>query len=330
MSSRWSLTVFAIFALLAGALACAEALQAIPELTARVTDLTATLAAPERASLDATLAALEQRKGAQVAILLVPTTAPETIEQYATRVYDRWKLGRKGVDDGALILVAKDDHVVRIEVAYGLEGAIPDAAAKRIAHDYMSPKFRAGDFAGGLAAGVEMLRRLIDEEPLPEPSATSSRHANPVYVVDREPWWSPVVLVVGILFGAFLGVLCLLVVVMSRASYRFVLGHFPARARSYVFAAIVTLPIALLLRNFAGALGAFAAAGGIASLANLSQPPRRRDFARSAGGGAGIFASGGSSESSSSGSSGDSGSSGGGDFSGGGGSSGGGGASDSW
>src|SRR4051812_37231478 len=102
----------------------------VPALHAHVTDLTATLTLPERDALEATLAALEQRKGAQIAILLVPTTDGESIEQYTTRVYDAWKLGRKGVDDGVLVLVAKEDHNLRIEVAYGLEGAIPDAAAK--------------------------------------------------------------------------------------------------------------------------------------------------------------------------------------------------------
>ncbi|MET0231962.1 MAG: YgcG family protein [Rhodanobacteraceae bacterium] len=324
--------LFVLVALVAFAFGCALAaeLQPIPALADRVTDLTGTLAAPERAALDATLAALEQRKGAQVAILLVSTTSPETIEQYATRVYDAWKLGRNGVDDGVLILVAKDDHRVRIEVAYGLEGAIPDAAAKRIAHDYMSPKFREGDFAGGLAAGVEMLRRLVDEEPLPEPAPSAARRADPTRIIEREPWWSPVVLVAGILFGAFVGVVVLLVV-RSRVGYGFLLGHFPARARTCAFGAIVALPITLLLRHPAGALGAFAAAVALASLANLSQPPRRRELARRSGSAAaaGLFSTGASAESSSSGSS-DSGSSGGGDFSGGGGSSGGGGASDSW
>jgi uncharacterized protein len=327
MSNRGRCWQFVLVALLVFGCALAADLQPIPVLTERVTDLTSTLAAPERAALDATLAALEQRKGAQVAILLVSTTSPQTIEQYATRAYDAWKLGRKGVDDGVLIFVAKDDHRVRIEVAYGLEGAIPDAAARRIAHDYMSPKFREGDFAGGLAAGVEMLRRLIDEEPLPESSPPVSRPATPTYIVDAEPWWSPVVLVAGILFGAILGAFMLLVV-MSRAGYGFLLGHFPTRLRIYAFGAIVALLITLLLRHPAGAIGAFGAAVALASLANLSKQPRRRDFSRGSGGAAGIFSGGGSSGSSSSGS-GDSGSSGG-DFSGGGGSSGGGGASDSW
>ncbi len=144
---------------------------AVPPLTARVTDLTGTLAANERASLEQMLAAFEQRKGSQIAVLIVPGTAPETIEQYALRVAERWKLGRKGLDDGALLLVAKDDRTVRIEVGYGLEGVIPDAIAKRIISEIIVPRFREGDFAGGIRAGVEQMIRLLDGEPLPPPAA---------------------------------------------------------------------------------------------------------------------------------------------------------------
>ena len=135
---------------------------AVPPLKARVTDLTATLSAQQQAALEQTLAAFEARKGSQIAVLIVPTTQPETVEQYALRVEETWKLGRKGVDDGVLVIVAKNDRHVRIEVAYGLEGAIPDAAAKRVAHDYMSAHFIHGDFAGGLDAGVDALTALIE------------------------------------------------------------------------------------------------------------------------------------------------------------------------
>ena len=304
-------------------LAAGTAVQPIPELVARVTDATSTLTAQQESALGAKLAALEQRKGAQIAVLIVATTSPETIEQYATRVFDAWKLGRKGVDDGVLILVAKDDRRERIEVAYGLEGAIPDAAAKRVAHDYMSPKFRTGDFAGGIDAGVDMLTRLIDEEPLPPPPAQdrapSRGHAIP------EPWWSPVQFVGGMLLGAVLAVLLVLVLAWPR-NYRAVLGRIPERARSYVFGAIVAVPMTLLLRHPMASFGAFAAGGTLAAMLGLSKPPTRRPrgFA-DGGGGSSSGSSGGSSSSSDSGSS-----SSGSDFSGGGGSSGGGGASDSW
>ncbi|HET6492660.1 MAG TPA: TPM domain-containing protein, partial [Burkholderiales bacterium] len=112
---------------------------AIPPLTARVTDLTGTLSAAQRTALEERLAAFEAKKGSQVAVLLVPTTQPETIEQYAIRVAEQWKLGRKGVDDGVLLLVAMQDRTVRIEVGYGLEGALPDATAKRIVEEYIVP-----------------------------------------------------------------------------------------------------------------------------------------------------------------------------------------------
>ena len=142
---------------------------AIPPLHARVTDLTNTLDAQQTQQLESELAALEQRKGAQVVVLMLPTTQPETIEQYSTRVFDQWKIGRKHVDDGVLVTVAKDDHKVYIETGYGLEGAIPDASASRIIREQVVPKFRTGDYYGGLHHAVGSLTKLIDGEPLPAP-----------------------------------------------------------------------------------------------------------------------------------------------------------------
>jgi uncharacterized protein len=142
---------------------------AVPPLERRVTDLTGTLSADEVAGLEQTLAAFEARKGSQIAVLIVPTTAPESIEQYSIRVAEQWKLGRKGIDDGALLLVARDDRALRIEVGYGLEGAMPDIAAKRIVSDVIVPYFRNGDFYGGIRAGVDQMISVIDGEPLPEP-----------------------------------------------------------------------------------------------------------------------------------------------------------------
>ena len=142
---------------------------ALPTLTERVTDLTGTLSADEKASLTASLTALEKDKGAQVAIVMLPTTQPEAIEQFSIRLADAWKIGRKGVDDGVIIIVAKNDRKMRIEVGYGLEGAIPDAIAKRIAAEQMGPRFREGDFAGGLKAAVATLDKVIRGEPLPAP-----------------------------------------------------------------------------------------------------------------------------------------------------------------
>jgi len=156
-------------ALAAGAAGWARAELAVPPLAARVTDLTATLTAEQKSALDARLAKLEADKGSQIAVLIVPTTRPETIEQYSIRVAERWKLGRKGVDDGVLLLVAKDDRAVRIEVGYGLEGVIPDALAWRVIDERIVPRFRAGDFYGGLTSGVDALAGLVRGEPLPAP-----------------------------------------------------------------------------------------------------------------------------------------------------------------
>lgn len=147
---------------------------AVPALTQRVTDLTGTLDAQQQQALETRLAQLEQQQGSQVAILIVPSTHPEAIEQYSIRVVDQWRLGREGVDDGILILVAKNDREVRVEVGYGLEGSIPDAVANRIIDQTIVPYFKQGDFHGGLAAAVEQLSQLIAGEPLPEPKARQS------------------------------------------------------------------------------------------------------------------------------------------------------------
>lgn len=140
----------------------------VPTLASRVTDLTGTLDAAARQMMEMRLEALEKAKGSQLAVLLVPTTQPETIEQYGLRVAETWKLGRKGVDDGVLLLVAKDDRTLRIEVGYGLEGALPDAVTKRVIEEIIVPRFKAGDFPGGIDAGVNALIDLINGEPLPE------------------------------------------------------------------------------------------------------------------------------------------------------------------
>ena len=149
-------------------------LVAVPTLSTRVTDLTQTLSQAEKAQLEQKLAAFEQQKGSQIAVLIVPTTQPEDIAQYSIRVVDAWKLGRKGVGDGALVLIAKDDHKMRIEVGRGLEGAIPDLYAKRIISEDIAPKFKQGDFVGGLNAGVDKLIGLVNGEALPAPSKVAS------------------------------------------------------------------------------------------------------------------------------------------------------------
>ncbi|MGH8570254.1 MAG: TPM domain-containing protein [Gammaproteobacteria bacterium] len=145
----------------------------VPVLTARVTDLTGTLQPAETQALEDRLRDFETRTGAQIAVLIVPSTAPDAIEGYSIKVVENWRLGRKGVDDGVLLLVAKDDRRARIEVGYGLEGVIPDVLASRIIHEAITPRFKAGEFHGGIAAGVERLMGLIAGEPLPAPAETS-------------------------------------------------------------------------------------------------------------------------------------------------------------
>ena len=144
---------------------------AVPPLAARVTDLTGTLTAAQRTALEERLAAFEARKGSQIAVLMVPTTQPETIEQYGIRVAEQWKVGRKRVDDGAILLVALQDRAVRIEVGYGLEGVLPDAVARRIIDEDLVPRFRQGDVYGGIEAGVGRMIRVVEGEPLPPPRA---------------------------------------------------------------------------------------------------------------------------------------------------------------
>lgn len=142
----------------------------VPPLTGHVIDQTGTLNPEHRAMLEQTLAAFEARKGSQIAVLMVATTAPEEIEQFALRVAERWKLGRTRIDDGAIVVVAKNDRAVRIEVGYGLEGALTDITSKRIISETMLPQFRAQDYFGGITAGVGQIIRVVDGEPLPAPS----------------------------------------------------------------------------------------------------------------------------------------------------------------
>jgi uncharacterized protein len=180
----------------------------IPPLKARVTDLTGTLNAQQRSALEQTLAEFEQRKGAQIAVLMVPTTAPETVEQYAVRVQESWKLGRKGVDDGVLLVVAKNDRRLHIEVGYGLEGILPDAVAKRIIEEDIAPRFRESDFYGGIRAGVDRIMRVAEGEKLPPPAARSHPKAQGISF----DWVLPllfVALIAGTIlravFGRFIG-----------------------------------------------------------------------------------------------------------------------------
>jgi uncharacterized protein len=277
----------------------ALALVAVPPLSGRVVDQTGTLSSSDIDSLTQTLKDLETRKGSQIAVLIVPTTDGEAIEQYALRVAEAWKIGRKKVDDGALLVIAKNDRRLRIEVGYGLEGALTDVTSKRIIDEDITPKFKSGDFGGGVAAGVDKMVRIADGEKLPEPEPPhwqDSQSFNP------EDLFNPFLIIPAIFFGGLLRSL------MGR-----LLGSVAAGALT-----------ALLAWFLVGSMLAAVIVGVIASLFVLISdgftsvgPGRRGGTSGWSGGSGGSWSSGGSSSS-------------GGGFSGGGGSFGGGGASGSW
>jgi uncharacterized protein len=284
-----------LVALLMGWAFAAFADVAVPPLSGRVVDQTGTLSSGDIASLTQTLKDLEQRKGSQVAVLIVPTTAPETIEQYSIRVAEAWKIGRKKIDDGALLVVAKDDRKLRIEVGYGLEGALTDVTAKRIIDEIITPRFRNGDFSGGISAGVNQIIRVIDGERLPAPEPAPQQSFSGLSDVN------PGFALVGTVFMA--GIL------------RAMLGR--------LLGAVVTGGVVGLLGWFVvGSLAASLVAAVIvfivALVVDLSSPQGRSGGGSWVGGGSsgGSWSGGGSSDS--------------GSFSGGGGSFGGGGASGSW
>jgi len=199
--------------------ALAGAQVAVPPLSARVIDQTGTLSSEQKVSLEQTLAAFEARKGTQLAVLIVPTTGPEPIEQYALRVVEQWKLGRKKIDDGALLVVAKDDRTLRIEVGYGLEGALNDATAKRIISEVIVPRFRQQDFAGGITAGVDQIILVADGEPLPAPQQRLNGTVNDVQQ------FAPIALVLALGLGSLL---------------RVWLGHLPGAVATGGVVAVVT------------------------------------------------------------------------------------------
>lgn len=187
--------------------AWAQAPQPVPALSARVIDQTATLSPAQQQALEAKLAAFEAQSGPQIVILMVRSTAPEDIAAYAFRVADQWKIGRRGIGDGLLVLVAKDDRVARIEVARALEGAVPDLAARQVIDRAMVPAFRQGDYAGGLNLAVDQLIGRISGEGLPAPSAAPRvQGLNGLPALPSWTWWALLAVPVAIsLVRALLG-----------------------------------------------------------------------------------------------------------------------------
>lgn len=169
----------------------------LPPFDALVTDLTGTLTAEQQASLDEKLTAYQKRKGTQVALLILPSTQPEDIAQFGVRLAEAWKIGRKGIDDGAILIVAKDDRAMRIEVQYGLEGALTDVTSSRIINDTIAPLFKQGDYFGGVNAGLDQMLKVIDGEPLPEPDHAWQRDGTPSL-----PW--PLLVFLGVMVSNFL------------------------------------------------------------------------------------------------------------------------------
>lgn len=274
---------------------------AVPQLTGPVVDQTGTLSGDNIAALTQTLKNFQARKGSQIAVLIVPTTGPETIEQYSIRVAEAWKIGRKKIDDGALLVIAKNDRHLRIEVGYGLEGALTDVTAKRIIDEDITPRFKAGDFSGGVLAGVNRMIRVIDGEKLPAPEPPHWQGQNSF---DPTDLFNPFLLIPVILFGGLL---------------RSMLGRLVGSA---VAGGLVTLVAWFLFGSWLAAI----LAGVISSIivmfsdAITSPSPGGRGRGGWSGSSGGSWSSGSSSSSSSDDSS----------YSGGGGSFGGGGASGSW
>ncbi len=224
--------------------------QPVPRLAARVTDLTDTLSAAQKQALESELAALEREKGAQLGVLIVPTTQPEDIAQYGIRVAEAWKLGRKGVDDGAILIVAKNDHRVRVEVGTGLEGAIPDAAGARIVREYVAPKFRANDYYGGIEDAVGALTKLIRGEPLPPPLTDDGARGRRM----------PHDLFNAAIFAFFVGMWARVLLARVRAAPRAGLVGAATGGAAWLLSGVV--PFGLVLGVFGLVLGLFGGGGG--------------------------------------------------------------------
>ncbi|MDO8178917.1 MAG: TPM domain-containing protein [Undibacterium sp.] len=238
---------------------------AVPPLSGHITDQTATLNAEQKGALELTLQSFESKKGSQIAVLIVPGTAPETIEQYSLRVAEQWKLGRKKIDDGAILVVAKNDRTLRIEVGYGLEGPLNDAISKRIISETITPRFTQGDFYGGISAGVDQIIRVVDGEALP---AATPR---PIAEFSRFEQYAPALFILAMVLGGVL---------------RAVLGRFPG-------ALVTGGAVAVIAWLFAGALSIALVAGIIALLITLLSGSARSIGALGAGSGRGGFGSGG-------------------------------------
>jgi uncharacterized protein len=300
-----------VFPALSPALSPALADVAVPPLVGRVVDQTGTLSAADADALQQSIRAFEARKGSQIAVLIVPTTASESIEQFSIRVAQVWKVGRRQFDDGVLLVIAKNDRHLRIEVGYGLEGALTDVTSKRIIDEIITPRFKNGDFASGISAGVNRIMRVIEGEKLPAPvqaQPAPQQGLQPTWLLEHVNPFNPFVIFAVFVTGAILrGTLGRLIGSIATGGLVAVLAWFFIGLISIAILAGLIVFVIALFGDFSGP-----AAGSRG---------RGRSSDSWSGGGGGYSGSSSSSDSSSSSSS---------DSGGGGGSFGGGGASGSW
>ena len=271
-----AIAIFVAFLAIAGVRVQAD--EPVPTLNARVTDQTGTLTDEQKASVEKTLADFEAKKGAQVAVLVVPTTGPETIEQYSIRVVEQWKLGRKNVDDGVLLIVAKNDHALRIEVGYGLEGVLTDAMSNRIINETIVPRFRQGDFYGGISAGVGSIMRVVSGEPLPAPP---ERPREPGGSVPLLPVLFLLTFVAGGLLRALFGRLPGAVVTGG------LVGFLAWLLSGAIFIAVAAGAIALFFTLVGGGMGAYVGGRFLGGGGGAFGRGSNRDIFRGGGGGFG-------------------------------------------
>ena len=235
--------------------------QNVPILTQHVTDQTGTLNASQISELETMLVGLEQRKGSQLAVLIVSTTGSEALENYSLAVAEKNKLGRSKTDDGILLLIAKDDRKARIEVGYGLEGAVPDALASRIIREYLTPKFRQGDFFGGIKDSLQALTKLIDGEALPPPMNVDEGKSQPDFVFAG---------IVGFFIGAVAGIFTFIPATLRRLGAAGFAGFLATMMFTLGFSTIVAAVVAFLVSSSGtgrfssghGGWGSFPGGGG--------------------------------------------------------------------
>lgn len=269
--SVFSLRLISLFFFLGMGAEICSAEVAIPPLSGRVIDQAHLLNSVDRAGIEGVLSALEREKGTQVVILSIPSTAPETMEQYSIRVVEAWKLGRSKIDDGVLFLIAPKDRAARFEVGYGLEGAVPDAIANRILDERVLPNFRVGDYSRGIREGVEALTRVIRNEPLPPPKIRKSTSSETIQLTLFLIFFAGPIggQILKSIFGPFLGSLV-------GGGLTFLLASFALSIAMSIFCGVIAFFFILLsdsltaispyrsrsYRGYGGGFGGFGGGGG--------------------------------------------------------------------